>query len=78
VAMVRMLATLHREAEAHIQGRHTIEVVDNAGCDLFGSKKDLHSAFSNLITNAVRYTPAGGSVRVCFQREDDGVERMVC
>ncbi len=78
VAMVPMLATLHREAEAHSQGRHTIEVVDNAGCDLFGSNKDLHSAFSNLITNAVRYTPAGGSVRVCFQREDDGVALMVC
>ncbi|MCH7233759.1 phosphate regulon sensor histidine kinase PhoR [Xylella fastidiosa subsp. multiplex] len=78
VAMVPMLATLHREAEAHSQGRHTIEVVDNAGCDLFGSNKDLHSAFSNLITNAVRYTPAGGSVRVCFQREDDGVVLMVC
>ncbi|EWS77713.1 histidine kinase [Xylella taiwanensis] len=78
VAMVPMLATLRREAEAHSQGRHVIEVIDNAGCDLFGSNKDLHSAFSNLLTNAVRYTPAGGSVRVYFQRENDGVVLMVC
>ncbi len=78
VAMDPMLVTLRCEAEVHSQGRHVIEVIDHAGCDLLGSTKDLHSAFSNLITNAVRYTPAGGSVRVSFQCEDDGVVLMVC
>ena len=29
-----------------------------------GSPKDLHSAFSNLVSNAVRYTPAGGTVQL--------------
>ena len=72
VAMAPMLATLKREAEAFSQGRHTIEVRDEAGCDLLGSTKELHSAFSNLVTNAVRYTPAGGSVRVTFAREPGG------
>jgi len=72
VAMAPMLATLRREAEAHSQGRHTIEVIDEAGCDLLGSNKELHSAFSNLVTNAVRYTPAGGKVSIRFAREADG------
>ncbi|KAF1687482.1 phosphate regulon sensor histidine kinase PhoR [Pseudoxanthomonas broegbernensis] len=72
VAMVPMLATLKREAEAFSQGRHTIEVHDLAGCDLLGSTKELHSAFSNLVTNAVRYTPVGGTVAVTFAREDGG------
>jgi len=72
VAMAPMLATLRREAEAHSQGRHTIEVIDEAGCDLLGSNKELHSAFSNLVTNAVRYTPAGGKVCIRFAREADG------
>lgn len=73
VAMAPMLATLKREAEAHSQGKHLVEVSDEAGCDLLGSNKELHSAFSNLVTNAIRYTPAGGTVRVRFAREGDGV-----
>ncbi|MFT4248377.1 MAG: phosphate regulon sensor histidine kinase PhoR [Pseudomonas sp.] len=73
IAMAPMLATLRREAEAHSQGRHTIEVFDEAELDLLGSNKELHSAFSNLVTNAVRYTPAGGRVTVRFAREGNGV-----
>jgi len=72
VAMQPMLATLRREAEAHSQGRHQISVTDLAGVDLLGTTKELHSAFSNLVTNAVRYTPVGGQVTVEFAREGDG------
>ncbi|KMM76111.1 histidine kinase [Xanthomonas sp. NCPPB 1128] len=72
IAMAPMLATLRREAEAHSQGRHRIEVHDDADCDLVGSNKELHSAFSNLVTNAVRYTAAGGTIRITFAREGDG------
>ena len=72
VAMAPMLATLRREAEALSQGRHRIEVADEAGIDLIGSTKELHSAFSNLVANAIRYTPAGGEVRVRFSRDADG------
>ena len=54
IHMAPLLVTLRREAEALSQGRHAIEVVDSARCDLFGSGKELHSAFSNLVSNAVR------------------------
>ena len=56
VAMAPMLSTLKREAEALSQHRHTLVVQDEAGVDLWGSNKELHSAFSNLVSNAVRYT----------------------
>ena len=72
VAMTSMLASLRREAEAHSQGRHTITIEDSAGVDLAGSNKELHSTFSNLVTNAVRYTPAGGRITLTFAREGDG------
>ncbi|MCW4453577.1 phosphate regulon sensor histidine kinase PhoR [Flavobacterium sp. MXW15] len=72
VAMTPMLATLRREAEAYSQGRHAITVEDSAGVDLLGSNKELHSAFSNLVTNAVRYTPAGGRIDIRFARDGDG------
>lgn len=72
VAMAPMLATLRREAEALSQGRHAIVVQDEGGLDLHGSNKELHSAFSNLVSNAVRYTPAGGSIIVRFAPEGTG------
>ncbi|RZA35893.1 MAG: phosphate regulon sensor histidine kinase PhoR [Lysobacteraceae bacterium] len=73
VAMAPMLATLKREAEALSQHRHSLVVQDEAGCDLWGSNKELHSAFSNLVSNAVRYTPVGGTITLRFYREGDGV-----
>ena len=72
IAMGSMLSTLRREAEALSHGRHTITVEDDAGLDLRGSVKELHSAFSNLVSNAVRYTPAGGRIAIRFEREGDG------
>jgi two-component system, OmpR family, phosphate regulon sensor histidine kinase PhoR len=32
----------------------------------------LHSAFSNLVSNAIRYTPARGRVEIAFRRLPDG------
>ncbi|MDH5832951.1 phosphate regulon sensor histidine kinase PhoR [Luteimonas kalidii] len=73
VAMGSMLSTLRREAEALSQGRHVVTVEDAAGVDLRGSTKELHSAFSNLVSNAVRYTPAGGTIAIRLARDDDGL-----
>ena len=72
VAMEGMLAALRREAEALSQGRHRVEGADEARVDLSGSGKELHSAFSNLVSNAIRYTPAGGEISVRFAREAGG------
>ncbi|AXK72350.1 phosphate regulon sensor histidine kinase PhoR [Lysobacter sp. TY2-98] len=71
IPMAGMLAALRREALALSQGRHEIDVDDRADVDLFGSPKELHSAFSNLVANAVRYTPAGGRIRVTWETEID-------
>lgn len=72
VSMAPMMTTLKREAEALSQQRHHIVVEDNAQLDLWGSTKELHSAFSNLVANAVRYTPVGGSIGIRFERDGDG------
>jgi two-component system phosphate regulon sensor histidine kinase PhoR len=71
VAMGPMLDTLRREAEALTQGSHTITVEQAADFDLLGSTRDLHSAFSNLVTNAVRYTPAGGCVTLRWEDREN-------
>jgi two-component system phosphate regulon sensor histidine kinase PhoR len=72
VPMSALLVTLRREAEALSQGRHRIEVEDAAQVDLKGSAKELHSAFSNLVSNAVRYTPTGGRILVRLARTPAG------
>jgi two-component system phosphate regulon sensor histidine kinase PhoR len=76
MAMASMLVTLRREAEALSQGRHQVVVEDSAGCDLCGSTKELHSAFSNLVSNAVRYTPTDGRITIRFERTADGGARL--
>ena len=76
LSMASMLVNLRREAEALSQGRHTIRVEDSAGTDLTGSAKELHSAFSNLVSNAVRYTPTGGTITIRFERTPDGGARL--
>lgn len=64
VAMRPLLNTLKREAEALSQGRHHVELAIESEANLIGSNKDLHSAFSNLVSNAVRYTPNQGRIRI--------------
>lgn len=38
---------------------------------LMGSQKELFSALSNLVSNAIRYTPLGGLVHLTFLQTDD-------
>jgi len=45
-------------------GRHAITAVVQTDLWLRGSPQELHSALSNLVSNAVRYTPEGGSIRL--------------
>ena len=40
--------------------------------DIAGAPAELQSALSNLISNAVRYTPAGGTIVVDWVRQADG------
>jgi two-component system phosphate regulon sensor histidine kinase PhoR len=51
---------------------HRIESQVDASLRLRGVPRELQSAFSNLVFNAVKYTPAGGRVRVSWARDDRG------
>ena len=77
VPMAALLSTVRKEAEALSQGRHTITLESSAEADLLGSPKDLHSALSNLVSNAVRYTPVGGSIRIRWRRTPEGATYSV-
>ncbi|MFN3628781.1 MAG: phosphate regulon sensor histidine kinase PhoR [Casimicrobiaceae bacterium] len=42
-----------------------------------GSASELRSAIGNLLTNAVRYTPAGGTITVRLARTEEATSRVV-
>ncbi|ANB18711.1 phosphate regulon sensor histidine kinase PhoR [Dokdonella koreensis] len=77
VVMPALLESLRREAAALSQGRHEIVLERLGDMDLQGSTKDLHSAFSNLVSNAVRYTPDGGRIVLRWECDADGARLTV-
>ena len=71
VDVVAMLDTLVNEGVALSAGRHQIERGEVVAATISGSTDELRSAFGNLISNAIRYTPAGGSITVSWELEKD-------
>jgi len=63
--------TLYHDAMALSAGHHRIVLNLECGDWLVGSEEELRSAFSNLIGNAIRYTPEGGEVAISWQRRGD-------
>lgn len=54
------------------ENRHRITLAAESDLRLRGSREELHSAFGNLVNNAVRYTPAGGRISISWRRESQG------
>jgi two-component system phosphate regulon sensor histidine kinase PhoR len=60
------------------QAQHSISFSTPSGLELAGSQSELQSALSNLVSNAVRYTPGTGSITaVWIQDLAGGVEFSV-
>ena len=67
VRVAPLLERLRAEAEALSGGKHRIVLDAEPGFDLLGAENEIASAFGNLVTNAIRYTPAGGEVRLTWR-----------
>ena len=67
-----VFAYLRGDAEALSQGRHTFHFECNASVGLLGDEQEILSAFGNLISNAIRYTPDGGEITVQWDRNAKG------
>ena len=67
-----LLVGLREQAEI-LSGdaRHRITLDADPGLKLLGSREELHSAFSNLVNNAIRYTAAGGEIRLRWWADGD-------
>jgi len=83
---VRIVACIHaalQQARILSGGQHVLNEQLDEDLGIVGAPDELTSAISNLLTNAVRYTPAGGTIIVrwqslpqggaCYRVEDTGI-----
>jgi len=72
-----LLARVKADATALSGGRHRITLDAVEGFDIAGAESEIASAFGNLASNAVRYTPEGGTVRLIWRTSQEGAEFSV-
>ena len=78
VAVAPLLRSIRSDAQALSgQRNQTITLEVESDCALKGSEAELRSAFSNLVFNAVKYTPDGGSVRIRWWADSAGAHLSV-
>ena len=70
IDVAALLGAVHADAQALSAGRHEIALRIDDPAVLFGSEKELHSAFANLVSNAIRYTPRGGRITLAWTARD--------
>lgn len=71
VPMAAMLSRLQSDAQGLSQGHHQIVVENNSQKNVLGDDLELYSAFGNLVSNAVRYTPEGGNITIRWSDSGD-------
>jgi len=65
-----LLLKLYEEGLLLSDGKHDLQLERESDCSLLGNTEELRSAFSNLVSNAIRYTPQGGEIILRWQEKD--------
>ncbi|MFU8839007.1 MAG: phosphate regulon sensor histidine kinase PhoR [Thiohalomonadaceae bacterium] len=73
VRVAAMLAMIREAVEPLIEQKdQQLHIQADQALFIYGAEKELYSAFSNLITNAVRYTQDGGEISVHWYQDGKG------
>jgi len=64
IDMKALLEEVYQDGQMLSAGRHQHSLEMDGPLQLSGNYEELRSAFGNLVSNAVRYTPEGGSIRL--------------
>lgn len=72
VGIASILETARQETLASGRGPENIEIVLDSDDDLLGVEKEIQSVVSNLVSNAARYTPRDGLIRVRWWTDKKG------
>lgn len=70
IDMQVLLNDVLQEGQALSAGCHTLRLEAGHG-NLLGNRDELRSAFSNLVSNAIRYTPEGGTILLRWAERSD-------
>lgn len=72
IDMANLMNQIFDDARAYnLDYGHTLNLDIDSHCDLIGSDMEIASAFSNLITNAIKYTPKGGIITIGWHEDGD-------
>lgn len=77
VDIAGMLALLRREVLALESRPKTVTITLQSDAKLRGSEPELHSVISNLVTNAVKYTPRDGEIEMRWWTDANGAHISV-
>ncbi|MET0382234.1 MAG: phosphate regulon sensor histidine kinase PhoR [Burkholderiaceae bacterium] len=72
VPAAQLFAQVESEARGLSAGRHTFHFTVESRDEIAGNDSEWTSAVANLVSNAVRYTPSGGTISVSWTRRPDG------
>jgi two-component system phosphate regulon sensor histidine kinase PhoR len=61
-----LLGEIYQDGQLLNGGAHSVHLEVRSNVKLFGNRDELRSAFGNLLSNAIRYTPAGGIISLCW------------
>lgn len=76
-ALVQRALLEYQQQAADRQQELTLDIPPDDRLTVFGDEPQLYEAASNLISNALKYTPEGGTIRVELHREDhDDLKRV--
>jgi len=67
-----LMALLRNDAEALSKGKHQFSFEIDSTQNILGDEREILSAFSNLVSNAIRYTPDGGKINVKWSVNHQG------
>ena len=77
VPMPNVIKRVAADLKEYQSGNVDIEVQLLSDCQVMGIEQELHSVCSNLMTNAIRYSPAGKPIKVTWMETNDGKARLM-